>query len=221
LGGFELLGPTGPIAVPPAAQKLLAFLAVHSRALHRSYVAGTLWSDCSEERSHANLRSAIWRLHRPGHELVQSIGSNVRLSPEITVDLHEAAAAAGRVSAGQDADTVAEVGLETDLLPDWDEVWILAERERLRQLRLHALETVCRRLTAAGRYGEAVQAGLAAVRGEPLRESAQRALIAVHLAEGNDCEALRQYRSFDRLISTELGLEPSPRMVEMVQHLVR
>ena len=41
------------------------------------------------------------------------------------------------------------------------------ERERFHQLRLHALEALCDRLTTAGRYGEAIDAGLAAVTAEP------------------------------------------------------
>ena len=40
------------------------------------------------------------------------------------------------------------------------------------------------RLAEAGRFGEATEAGLASIRDDPLRESARRALIAAHLAEG-------------------------------------
>ena len=58
--------------------------------------------------------------------------------------------------------------------------------------------------------------GLAAVAGEPLRESAHRALITAYLAEGNRSEALRQYRFFRHLLADELGLEPSPLMESLV-----
>lgn len=78
---------------------------------------------------------------------------------------------------------------------------------------------MCERLTALGRYGQAVDAGLAAVQGEPLRESAHRALIAVHLAEGNHAEALRQYRWFRQLLADELGLRPSARIVGLMGSL--
>jgi DNA-binding SARP family transcriptional activator len=98
---------------------------------------------------------------------------------------------------------------------------VLIERERFRQLRLYALETLCERFTAAGRIAEATQAGLAAVACEPLRESSHRALVKAHLADGNAGEALRQYRLYRELVRTQLGLEPSPRMDELVGALTQ
>ena len=57
----------------------------------------------------------------------------------------------------------------------------------------------------------ALHLALEAVRAEPLRESANARLIEVYLAEGNVCDALRQYDAFRALLQRELGLEPSPR----------
>ena len=37
-------------------------------------------------------------------------------------------------------------------LPDWSDDWLVLERERWDQLRLHALETLARRLIAAEKY---------------------------------------------------------------------
>ena len=107
--------------------------------------------------------------------------------------------------------------LAGDLLPDWYDDWVLIERERLRQLRLHALESLAIRRLDAGRYGEAAVAALAAVSIEPLRESAQRVLIRIHLAEGNVGEAVRQYRLYRNLLSDEMGLYPS----EQIETLLR
>ena len=69
------------------------------------------------------------------------------------------------------------------------------------------------------RFGQAVQAGLMAVSGEPLRESAQRTLIAAHLAEGNASAAVKQYEAFRELLFDELRLEPSPVMQALVQEV--
>lgn len=59
-------------------------------------------------------------------------------------------------------------------MPDWCDDWLVVERERLRELRIRALERVCEQLTAIGSFGQAIEAGMAAVRAEPLRESAHR-----------------------------------------------
>ena len=65
------------------------------------------------------------------------------------------------------------------------------------------------RLRAAGQFGRAVEAALAAVADEPLRESAEAALIAAHLSEGNAVEAHRQYLVYQRLLWEELRLTPA------------
>jgi DNA-binding SARP family transcriptional activator len=115
--------------------------------------------------------------------------------------------------------------LTGELLPDWtEEDWLYVERERMRQLCLHGLEAQSKRLMVDGRYGEAVEAALAAVRTEPLRESAHRRLIEIYMSEGNAAEALRQYDWYRRLLHSALGIEPSSdvtRLVYLVRHPVR
>ena len=82
-------------------------------------------------------------------------------------------------------------------------------RERFRQRMLHALEALSRHLTASGRAGEAIDAAMAAIAWEPLRESARRVLIEAHLREHNEVEARRAYADYARLVRTELGLDPA------------
>ena len=115
---------------------------------------------------------------------------------------------------GQPALTPAD--LSHDLLDAWYDEWLVVERERFRQARLHALDLLCLRLADAGRHAEAIDAGLAAVAAEPLRESAHRLLIRAHLAEGNVQEALRQYAAYEALLARELPLGPGPAIRELV-----
>jgi DNA-binding SARP family transcriptional activator len=221
LDGFQLTRLGYPLLVSPTGQRLLAFLALSERAVSRVYVAGTLWPDVPEERSSANLRSTIWRLPRAQPPLVETSMHRLRLGPSIAVDVREAVDAAHRALEGQGSaeQESLDLGRFGDLLLDWYDDWILAERERFHQLRLHALEVICERLTGARKFGQAVEAGLAAVSTEPLRESAQRVLIRVHLAEGNHVQALRQYESYRRQLRHELSLEPSEQMEQLVRPL--
>ena len=55
-----------------------------------------------------------------------------------------------------------------------------------------------------------VEAGLVAVSGEALRESAHRVLIRAYLKEGNRGEAIRQYEACRQVLRRELGIDPSP-----------
>jgi DNA-binding SARP family transcriptional activator len=84
---------------------------------------------------------------------------------------------------------------------------------------MHALEAVAARLTAADRFAEAAGAALAAVRAEPLRESARAALIRVQLAEGNQSDAVGEFERYRVLLQAELGLEPTSRLRELLSAL--
>jgi DNA-binding SARP family transcriptional activator len=222
LDGFMLSCQDQLISMPRTAQRLLAFLGLNDRVQLRSHVAGTLWADTTDQHAVASLRSTLWRLGRSSHVLVEATVESLRLPDWVEVDYWSATALArgilddgSTVPAGELDDS----GLTADLLPDWSDDWVILERERFRQLRLHALDTRCQRLAAAGLLAQAVEAGHVAVACEPLRESANRCLIELHLAEGNRSEALRHYRGYRRVLMDELGLEPSPAMELLVQGL--
>jgi DNA-binding SARP family transcriptional activator len=216
--GFELRVDGRFVELPHSSERLLAFLALVARPVLRGYAAGSLWLDRSEERALANLRSALWRLRGSGADVVLTAGDRLALAPEVDVDVRELTAWARTVERAPEIDLARLDALLAahELLTDWYDDWTVAERERFRNLRLHALETCCRRLAASGEQARAIEAGLAAVAEESLRESAQRALVAAYLAEGNVGEALRQYASFRDLIGRELALAPSPRMEAIV-----
>ena len=223
LRGFALTFDDQAIDLPASAQRLLAFLALCDRPVTRRKVAGVLWAEMSDERSAANLRSSLWRLKRPGLTLVESGRCDLRLSPSVRVDVKDLVTGAHDLLDGTEHRSLDfdEVCLAGDLLPDWYDDWVLVERERLRQLRLHALEALADDRVRAGRFAEAADVALAAIAAEPLRESAQRALINVHIAEGNFGEAVRQYRLYSELLFEEMGVGPSPHLESMMQRFDR
>ena len=110
------------------------------------------------------------------------------LAKDVTVDICCAQRLARRLldpavtPEQSDLSPAAIVILSSDLLPGWYDDWVLVEAEDWVELRLHALEMLADRLTAVGCLGQATDAARAAVRAEPLRESADAALIQVHLA---------------------------------------
>jgi len=203
-------------------QRVLSFLAINARPLLRQYVAANLWLDSPEDRANANLRSALWRLRRVPAVLVESTSTHLALSPTVTVDLHEALALArGILDGTRDHQTVdvSRFTLFRELLPEWYDEWVVGERERFGQIRVHALELLSEQLISAGLLARAVEAGLTAVAFEPLRESAHRVLIIAYLAEGNRAEAVQQYRAYRDLLQREIGVDPSPQMQNLLTEL--
>jgi DNA-binding SARP family transcriptional activator len=227
LGGFGLgRGTSTQLGVPLASQRLLAFLALHGRAVKRAAVAGSLWPDASERHAYSNLRSALSRLEATGRTALAAGKLDLSLADGVVVDIRHSRALARRLldpavpPDQSDVSMAAVAALSAELLPDWYDDWVLVEAEDWRQLRLHALEALARRLIAAGRWGEAAGAACAAVRAEPLRESARAILVQVHLAEGNQSEAVREFGRYRALLRGELGLEPTARLRQLVQQLL-
>lgn len=219
LGGFDLRTGDSVVSLPFNVRRLIALLAVRGRPQDRSTVSGMLWMDMTQSRAHANLRSTLWKLRGLRETIVASSADQIWLAPQVDVDVTRVLAQAKRlVNPAQNlsVDGVDIDELSEELLPDWDEEWLRHEREQFRQLRMHALEMMCRSLASRGRNAEAIYAGHAAVAADPLRESAQRALIKAHLAEGNASEAQRQYELYRELLWEHLHMSPSPMMTRLL-----
>ncbi len=205
LGGWHLTLDRGPITPPHSSQRLLSFLALRGRVA-RSAAAGALWPDNDDRAAAARLRTALWRL-QGARALVVDHRSGLALVEGVSVDVDRMRECATRLVTGHES---SEIGLlERELLPGWDDDWLIVDRERQRQLRLHALEALSVLRTRQARHAEAIDAALTAVGIEPLRESAQRSLVRAHLAERNVAEAIKRFSEFRELILAELGIEPS------------
>jgi len=216
LDDFALEVADRPVEPSASGRRLLAYLALHG-ATPRSVVAGTLWSDAAEERAHGSLRTAVWRLNQIVPGVIAVKPTRLQLAAFVDTDVAEfVGQATASLSAGDKPGSPPPDPRVHELLPGWYDEWLVFERERLRQLSLHVLEHAARQLCAAGRYAIALDLALAAIRGEPLRESAHRTAIEVHLAEGNVGEAMRMYRQFRRLLAEQLGVGPSPALTRLI-----
>jgi DNA-binding SARP family transcriptional activator len=213
-----------PVPLPIHAQRVLAFLAVANSArggCRRSTLAERLWSDVPLERAHASLRTALWRIRLAHLHLVHTFRDTIRLSDQLQVDVHESLDQAERLLSDR-ADLLAGdtrvTTLAAELLPGWEEDWLLLERERVRQVQLHALEALAYRLRCQGRYAQALDAAFVAIEVEPLRESAHTTLIEIHLAEGNVANAYLQFDRYVELLWRELRLSPSDGFLALLGH---
>lgn len=237
LDGFALEQDGRVLRMPHSVRRVVAFLGVRGRSC-RTEVAGSLWPDVPETKAHASLRTVLWRLQRltprplitgrPVHEVLadgrvvecdglESLALSATVDIDVTTFIATARAVLADGTGGLDESPLSTLDIMGELLPGWYEDWVLFERERLRQLQMHALEALAERLTAAGRHAGAIEAAMAAVRLDPLRESATRALISAHLAENNVVEAVRRYQAFRDRLAGELGVAPSADLARLVR----
>jgi DNA-binding SARP family transcriptional activator len=221
LGRWQLDGCPGGDSLGATARRLIALLALRG-PMTRPQLAGTLWGDIDDAAAGARLRTTLWRFGTARTLLDEDAGT-LALAATVSVDVNQLRAGALALDLelalgdplGPD-DPVGLATFEADLLPGWYDDWLVVDRERIRQLRLHALEALATRRIRDGRYAAALDAGLAAVRADPLRESAHRCVIVAHAAEGNLAEAMRQYERCRASLAAELNVAPSPSLLALL-----
>lgn len=212
LGGFEVLA-ADDVAVGTSVQRLVSALALNP-PMPRDRAAALLWPDVPASRSSGRLRTTLWRLRRVRVPLVQDTPHGLALGPAVVTDVDRLARSVSAVvdlNPGEPVPPDAQECLmgDAELLPEWYDDWVLLARARLSSMRLRALDSLCMALIERGRPAEALEAGLASVRSEPLRESGHRGVLAAHLAEGNVFDARRHLVMATRLFHRELGVPPS------------
>lgn len=219
LDGFRVRHGDTVLQLARSEQRLVAFLAMRRQPCERRQLAEALFGEHNHDRAAGNLRSTLYRLRTTAPDLLTVQRDRLQLHTGSTVDirrldlildqlLHPSRAASATIPPIAD--------LCGELLPGWDDDWVVVERERLRQRYLHALDLIGNGHLRAGDHSQAIDVAMTAVAIEPLRESPRRLLIEVHLAEGNLSEAVREYTEFDELLFTELGLHPTHQLTALL-----
>ncbi len=219
LGSFDArLDPGGRLTL--ARQKvaaLLAFLASTPGRLHRrDTLAALLWADAPGPRARQSLRTALAELRlalAPVSSCLIERGDAVGLdSDAVDVDVarFEALLANGGPAALEQAAGIYRgellEGLRVAEAPF--EEWLMAERERLRELALEALARILAGHIRADALAQAVQTALRLVALDPLQETVHRTLMRLYLRLGRRGAGLRQYQACLDALRRELGAEP-------------
>jgi DNA-binding SARP family transcriptional activator len=231
LGGFQARAASGePLPLPTKkAQALLAYLALRPGQAHpRDKLATLLWGDTAEARARDSLRHALAALRKtlPAPARLVLDGPTVALDPAaVKVDV---AAFEQRVAEGSPAALKEAAALyQGDLLeglsvsePPFEE-WLLAERERLRELAIEALAKLLAHQTEAESSERAIQTAVKLLALDPLQEAVHRALMRLYVRQGRRAAALRQYQVCVGILQRELGAEPEAETRRLYHEIVR
>lgn len=224
LENFRLTVGEQEVPVPDGTQRLVALLALKGRPLRRSLVAGTLWPEKSEPRASANLRSSLWRLHgaRPDADVVVCHGSSLALNPlvELDVSVMEHLGWGLLDGAGTPLDHHAVAIFSRELLPGWYEDWVIAERERLSQLQIRALEALVHACVERGEAARSIDLAMRLVAKDPLREPSQHALVRALVQEGSWARAHVVVADYCRRVDETFGTGASRAFATTYRSLV-
>ncbi|MGK5684053.1 BTAD domain-containing putative transcriptional regulator [Actinoplanes sp. URMC 104] len=226
LGPVEVQAVGHPPASPaPALRAVLARLALTpGRVVSADALTDALWGeDLPADAANAlqirvsKLRRALTRAGFPDDVIVTRAPGYVLNVPPGAVDAHrfEEAVAARRhdeALALWRGPALADVG-ETD--------WTRAERTRLEELRLAAMEDRFELLVDAGRPAEVVAELERLVAEHPLRERPHRLLMLALYRAGRQADALAVHQRLRHRLAEELGIDPSPELQALTEAILR
>ncbi|MCZ2405056.1 transcriptional regulator [Paenarthrobacter sp. Z7-10] len=215
LGCWQLSREGRTVRVGIRQQRLIGALALLGPR-PRSAVAGLLWPDSSEPRATASLRVAVWHVAHEYPGLLRNGENALALSSAVDVDVDRLQRSIGAAPQGVPVRALLEQLRTAELLPGWYEDWILDEQERMRHVRLTALDALTRRLLDAADPA-AQEAALITVSLEPLRTASNELLIRAQLAAGNYNAAVRAFDLFRWRTLEAFGTEPSIRFNELAR----
>lgn len=205
-----------PLPASTAARSLMAFLLLRRRQAHpRPVLAGTFWPDMPEPQARRALTQALWHIRRalPGLVCADTDGVTILADARVWVDVQvfQELLDPGRPGGERDERADLRMAIELyrgDLLEGFYDDWILAERERLREIYIRALERLVYLEKSAGQFQPALDIALRLTQVDPLQEAAHREVMRLHVALGQPEAALRQFEVCRRVLQDELDLEP-------------
>ena len=224
LGPFQAALDGEPITTfeSDKVRALLAYLAVEGHRPHaRTALAGLLWPDCSDSAALGNLRHALSNLRaavrgrQSDPPLVHVTRDTLQFNLRSDCTLDCAAllvAAEGATDALERAIAAYRGPLLEGLFSDSAafEEWMLLKREHFRQRALAALHQLADLHEQQGQHAQAASLARRAIELEPWEEESHQQLMRALARSGRRGAALGQYEACRRLLSEQLGVEPSP-----------
>ena len=230
-GGFLARIRGEPLTLPTKKiQALLAYLALPVGHAHqRDKLANLLWGGTPDASARNSFRQALFVLRKAlasSGDVLRIEGDTVALdrdAVEVDAMAFERAVADGMPAALEKAATLYQgdllAGLAVAEAPF--EEWLLAERERYRELALEGLAKLLVHQRSAGALEGAIRTALRIAALDPLQESVHRTLMRLYVRSGRRGAALRQYQVCVGVLLRELGIEPESETRQLYRDILQ
>ncbi|HNS50706.1 MAG TPA: AAA family ATPase [Anaerolineae bacterium] len=233
LGGLTLAWDDRPLPPIPGttARSLFAYLAMHHGRPHtRALLAGTFWPELPDASARRRLSQALWQIRRAlePYPALQAEGDTVQIDPglQMWLDADEFECLAAGTEAGGQAPGIERLQqavdlYEGDLLAGYYDDWVLAERERLRDLLLEALERLVQAHKLRGEFERALLFARRLAADDPWREEAHCEVMRLCHGMGRTSEALKQFEICRKALKEEMDAEPSAETAALARAIAR
>ncbi|HEV7587465.1 MAG TPA: BTAD domain-containing putative transcriptional regulator [Longimicrobium sp.] len=218
---------TGPPGGPLAGLRrkdlaLLAYLCVEGPRPHsRARLAALLWGESREAKARHSLTQALGRVVRAaGSGAVVVERDAVRSTGAVACD------AEWLLAGGERLDPLLTLyegpfleGFEAGFGSEEFGEWADGQRAELRNAALRWLERTGEAAEAAGDWALALRIGERGTQVDPVHEEAHRRALRALLETGERNRALRHYQDFARWLADDVGGEPDPETLALVERI--
>ena len=231
LGPLEVAAAGDPLPLRGRRERaLLAYLLLHvNEVVSRDRLVDFLWGERPPETAANALQVAVHGLRRLlGPDRIETRGAGYRLRVEpgeldLTRfrELVERAHSQGPVDAAATLREALALWRGEPLADVAGPAFVRDEADRLKDLRLTALEARIDADLAAGRDADLVPELEELIAEEPFRERLRAQLITALYRSGRQADALAAYQAARRTLADELGIDPSPELQELERAVLR
>jgi len=208
----------------PRALPLLAYLILNrAEPVHHDTVAALFWPDDSDSDARVKLRRHLYSLRTalpPTDSALPWMHDDARM-----LQWNAAAPAVADViaferdAANRETYEDAVAGYGGDLLVGFSDLWLLAERGRLRHLYVECREELLAHAEEEGRLPDALRHARALLAADPWREQTVRALMRVYGAMGEPARVRIEYDRYARDARRQRGIAPTAQTQVLVHEL--
>ncbi|NES37380.1 tetratricopeptide repeat protein [Micromonospora sp. PPF5-17] len=223
LGRIELSVDGVAVPLAPLERAFVASLAAHGgRIVPVDRLIDGLWPDDPPTGARNRVQAIVASVRRgTTPELILTRSPGYQLNPAVIVDAAQFTADVQAAAAAPDPRCAVEL-LDRALARWRDDAFVDVgarlvdfERDRLRELRDHAVELRVEAMLSLGLHQELVPELTTLVRDRPLRERLRGQLMVALQRSGRQAEALAVYRSGARVLAEEHGIDPGPELRQL------
>ncbi len=212
-----------------AAQDLFFLMLAHPGGLTKEQVGLYMWPDASPEDLNVRFKNTLYRLRKAVGNQAILLGNHGYRFNRMLDYFYDVEIFTAQIEKAEQAESVVEKvshfnkairEYQGDYLSNFDGLWVMADRERYRQMYLNAVVQLAKyhyeeqELQAALRYCQQ------ALIEDPMLEEVHRLAMKIHAMSGNRAEVIRQYQLCKRVLIDNYNIAPSEKTHELFQSLI-
>ncbi len=213
-----------------SVRNLFFFILNHPEGLTKDQVGEMFWPDASPAEVKLRFKNDLYRLrHAIGRNTIVFFDEIYRFNPDqdyeydletFLQELELSRQAADEDERARHLQAALKV-YQGPFLPEIDETWVVAERERLAKLRMDAWLELAQLWFEQRRYDQVLDACQKMIREDDCCEEAYRLAMNVYDRLGNRAGVVRMYEHCVQCLMNEVGAPPTEQTRQLYERLVR